>query len=82
MTKTRTLIILAAIFIIGIAVSSIPHTQKENSSSNEKPTPTPEGILVNELPREADIVFVSIRYVLDEVECLDSNFKVKYPEDL
>ena len=41
------------------------------------PTPLPKGILLSEIPPDADIIFSSVRYTLDQPECLDGNFQLK-----
>ena len=56
--------------------------QQENSAppSTEEKQPPPEipkGILVNEIPESADIIFTSIRYVLNDIACLDENYELK-----
>ena len=43
----------------------------------EPPEPLPEGILVNEIPSNADVMFTSLRYVLDDPACLDENYELK-----
>lgn len=40
------------------------------------PTPIPSGILVDEIPGHMDIIFDSIRYVLNDPACLDETFNV------
>ena len=40
-------------------------------------TEIPKGILVSEIPESMDIIFSSIRYVLDDVACLDENYELK-----
>ena len=40
------------------------------------PTPIPGGILIQEIPANMDIIFNSIRYVLNDPACLEENFKV------
>jgi hypothetical protein len=77
MRKTRTTLVHIAIIITIVGLSVILQSRKENNEADDKPTPTPEGILVKKLPAEADILFVSIRYVLKEAECLDRAYKVK-----
>ena len=49
------------------------------SSTTEIKTYTePEkGILINEIPPEADIIFSSSRHVLNELDCLDENYDIK-----
>jgi Tol biopolymer transport system component len=42
----------------------------------EPPTPLPHGILIQEIPANMDIIFDSIRHVLNDLACLDTNFEV------
>lgn len=63
----RAFLILALFTITSLACSS----QKVMP-----PTPIPVGILIKEIPAHMDIIFDSIRYVLNEVACLDENYKV------
>lgn len=46
------------------------HTPKES------PTPIPEGILIKEIPADADVIMSSIRYVLDDMACRDDNYEL------
>jgi Tol biopolymer transport system component len=48
-----------------------------NESIREPPVDTPKGILIDKLPEEFDIIFVSIRHVLNQVECLEDNYELK-----
>jgi Tol biopolymer transport system component len=41
------------------------------------PEEIPTGILVDRIPEEGDILFVSIRYVLNDLDCLDENYEIK-----
>ena len=47
------------------------------TGAKQPPKEIPKGILVNEIPRNADIIFNSIRYVLDDLPCLDANYNLK-----
>jgi len=49
-----------------------PKEEKE-----KPPTEIPKGILVSEIPENADILFVSMRYVLNDLDCLDDNYRIK-----
>ena len=40
------------------------------------PMPFPQGVLIQEIPENMDIIFDSIRYVLNDPACLDTNFEV------
>ncbi|MCP4612804.1 MAG: hypothetical protein GY845_29265, partial [Planctomycetes bacterium] len=45
--------------------------------TKEPPTPIPKGILINEVSADADIIFSSIRYVLNDMACLDDDYELK-----
>ncbi len=48
-----------------------------NQSDNaEQPVELPKGILIDEIPKTMDIIFTSIRYVLNTA-CLDKNNELK-----
>jgi len=49
----------------------------DNVENPEPPEEAPEGILVDEIPVGADIIFVSMRYVLDDLACLDEEYRLK-----
>lgn len=60
------------------------HTDEENSTEEVIPTEEkkppediPEGILVSEIPENADILFVSMRYVFNDLDFLDEDYEVK-----
>jgi Tol biopolymer transport system component len=40
------------------------------------PTAIPSGVLIQEIPANMDIIFDSIRYVLNDSACLDQNYEV------
>jgi Tol biopolymer transport system component len=40
------------------------------------PTPIPSGVLVREIPPNMDLIFDSIRYVLNDPACLDKDYEV------
>jgi Tol biopolymer transport system component len=63
----RTLLLLLALLLASLACSS---------QSRVAPTPIPEGILVDEIPSNMDIIFDSIRYVLNDGACLDEGQEV------
>ena len=67
------LIILLVLSVLFIGCEEEPEEQTPKSP----PTPIPEGILISEIPENADILFVSMRYVLDDLDCLDANYNVK-----
>jgi Tol biopolymer transport system component len=41
------------------------------------PADIPKGILVNEIPPNADIIFTSVRYVLSKKTCMTDDFEIK-----
>jgi Tol biopolymer transport system component len=43
----------------------------------QKPETVPPGILIESIPENADLLFVSMRYVLQDLACLDQNYHVK-----
>jgi Tol biopolymer transport system component len=43
----------------------------------QPPEQIPEGILVDRIPENADILFVSIRYVFNDLDCLDEDYNIK-----
>ena len=47
------------------------------AAEKEPPPEIPRGILVDELPENADIIFNSIRYVLSDMDCLDEDYALK-----
>ena len=85
MKKSSVLIIL----VVGITLLAIPSILRLNEDDGVEETPnppeetpeppaeTPKGILVNEIPEETDILFVSMRYVLNDLACLDERYEVK-----
>jgi hypothetical protein len=49
----------------------------EQAKPKEPPAPVPPGILADQIPEEAEILFVSMRYILDDLVCLDEGYHVK-----
>ncbi len=43
----------------------------------EAPKELPKGVLVSSIPDDTDIIFTSIRYVLNDTACLDENYELK-----
>ncbi len=84
--KKRSIWIILVIGITLIAVPSILRLNEDNGvektlnppeETPEPPAEIPKGILVNEIPEDADILFVSMRYVLNDLACLDENYEIK-----
>ncbi len=68
---------LAGILFLGLIVATGCVEEKDNQMEKQPPTEIPKGILVSEIPESMDIIFSSIRYVLDDVACLDENYELK-----
>ena len=57
-----------------------PEEPDEEEPEPEPPQPPeeiPEGILVDEIPDDADILFVSMRYVFNDLDCLTDEYEIK-----
>jgi len=67
--------LLAGILLVGIVTVSGCASQGDNQI--ERQPEIPHGILINEIPERMDIIISSIRYVLDDVACLDKNYNLK-----
>jgi len=66
-------VLLTTIIILGSCSNTVTTTTTEKTH----PTELPEGVLVDRIPENADIIFTSIRYVLRNTSCLDDNYDVK-----
>jgi Tol biopolymer transport system component len=69
------------LFLVLIACGLQPPSGNEDDltspvQGNIPPTPIPNGVLIQEIPENMDIVFDSIRYVLNDTACLDENYEV------
>jgi Tol biopolymer transport system component len=67
MQMKRILLIPLLLLILSLACSS---------QASTPPAPIPRGVLVQEIPSNMDIIFDSIRYVLNDEACLDKNYQV------
>jgi Tol biopolymer transport system component len=63
------MLILGAILVSGCTQSG--------GEPRQPPEEIPKGILVNGIPESADVIFVSMRYVLNDLACLDDNYNIK-----
>ena len=73
----RSLLVPAILLIVSVACSAqgnVPPTPIPKG--NVPPTPIPSGVLLPEIPTNMDIIFDSIRHVLNDRTCLDKNYEV------
>jgi Tol biopolymer transport system component len=84
--KKRSIWIILVIGISLLAISSIlrlneddgvEETQNPPEETQEPPAEIPKGLLVSEIPENADILFVSMRYVFNDLACLDDRYEIK-----
>jgi len=75
---------LLLVLLFGCAQQETPTEQPPTESSPEQhveprepPEELPEGILVDEIPANADVMFTSLRYVLNDLDCLNKNYELK-----
>ena len=73
--KTRILWIFL-VFIVVLSIFSLIIILNNEERKNP-PVELSKGILVSELPENADILFVSMRYILNDLDCLDENYEIK-----
>ena len=71
MDKKIIVIGILSVFLISGCVREVKKEPKQ------PPVEIPKGILVSEIPENADVIFVSIRYVLNDFACLDNTYNVK-----
>jgi len=74
--KSRTIWIILA-FVAALCVVSLIISLNREDEIRKPPTELPKGILVSEIPENTDIIFVSMRYVLNDLDCLDENYNIK-----
>jgi Tol biopolymer transport system component len=73
--KPRFLILFIA-GILALTFSGCATESNEGQNINQPPTEIPKGILVSSVPDNADIIFESVRHVLNNAACLDANYNV------
>jgi hypothetical protein len=56
---------------------AIPQHWTPDRPSRASPTPLPRGILISDIPSEADIIISSVRYALDHPACRNEDFQLK-----
>ncbi|MCP3682392.1 MAG: hypothetical protein GY861_06840 [bacterium] len=74
MAWVKELLIICILLLAALVLLISGCTQE---TPKEPPTPIPKGILVDEIPANADVLFVSMRYVLNDVACLDEKYNIK-----
>ena len=67
-----TLLLVLAVLVLASGLKD--DKEDPDNFTKEPPTEIPEGILVDEIPDDADIIFVSIRYVFRDPAFLDENY--------
>ncbi|MFQ6089294.1 MAG: TolB family protein [Candidatus Methanofastidiosia archaeon] len=65
------ILLILAVIGIGLISGCVKEIPKQ------PPAEIPKGVLVKEIPETADILFTSIRYVLNDLACLDDNYHLK-----
>jgi len=69
--------VLVRLVIAGVVIVVISGSAQRPRKPAKPTIEIPKGVLVNEIPEQMDIIFSSIRYVLDDAGCLDRNGQVK-----
>jgi Tol biopolymer transport system component len=70
-----TLFLVVAVMVLASALKD--DTEDPTEVVKEPPSEIPEGILVDEIPEDADIIFVSMRYVFNDLAFLDEDYEIK-----
>jgi Tol biopolymer transport system component len=73
MRKNFVLAIIISLFVILALTASCSNPEKPA----QPPVELPPGIQVDKVPETADLLFVSMRYVLRDLACLDENYLAK-----
>ncbi|NYZ77285.1 hypothetical protein H0O02_03140 [Candidatus Micrarchaeota archaeon] len=80
------ILLFAVVLLCGCTQQETPEVQHpvqppaagpEEPIAREPPQQLPEGVLVGEIPADADVIFSSMRYVLNDPACLDGNYELK-----
>jgi len=70
-----TLFLVVAVLVLASALKD--DTEDPADVVKEPPAEIPEGILVNVIPEDAEIIFVSMRYIFRDPAFLDENYEIK-----
>ncbi len=62
---------------LGILLIILTSGCVQEAEPRQPPAEIPKGILLRGIPNNMDILFVSMRYVLEDTDCLDDNYYVK-----
>lgn len=68
---------IVSVMIYGLVILALIAGCSSLEKPGQKPLEIPPGILVDRIPENADLLFVSMRYVLQDLACLDENYIVK-----
>jgi len=74
--KVLGMLIVFLVMVVIFGGGCVEETPEEEPTK-QPPTEIPKGILVAEIPETADIIFSSVRYVLNDIACLDENYELK-----
>ncbi len=66
------LTLLVAMFLSGCI------QEQGNETKKEPPGEKPQGVLVRSIKEGADIIFTSVRHVLEDLNCLDEDYELKH----
>lgn len=69
--------VLAGVLALSTLIAGCAEETPDEQTARPSPTPIPEGILVEEVPENADAIISSLRYVLRDPACLDEDYRVK-----
>lgn len=80
--KTKNIILIGIMAIEIMLISGCFEEKEQPEAVEDKPpeqpsSELPKGVLVNEIPENADIIFDSVRHVLYDPDCLDEKYELK-----
>lgn len=80
--KTKNMILIGIMAIEIIMISGCFEEKEQPETAEERPpkppsSELPKGVLINEIPENADIIFDSVRHVLYNPDCLDEKYELK-----
>lgn len=69
--------VLIGSIVMAIMIGGCIKEESGNQTKKQPPAEKPKGVLIREIPRTSDIIFSSIRHVLEDLNCLDENYEIK-----